>query len=58
MLSMELAENAADLYLTGGVLAPESGAWWGALAVSLLAGYLTPLPYNYYQLRRYRKSCH
>ena len=58
MLSMELAENVVDLSLTGGQLDPSAGWWWGALGASLTAGFLTPLPYNYYMLRKHGKSCH
>ena len=71
MVSMELAENLVELYLTGGQLltcagatdAASSGivvspAFWSALPPALLAGFLTPLPYNYYMLRRYGRACH
>ena len=68
---MELAENAVELYLTGGQLAGcaagagggagfagASAAFWAALPPALLAGFLTPLPYNYYMLRRHGRACH
>ena len=58
MLVMEGAENVTDLYLTGGVLAPHEPAWWAALGVSLGAGFVAPLPYNYYRLKRHGRSCH
>lgn len=58
MVAMELAENAVDLHLTGGVFAPHEPAWWGALAAALVAGFVTPLPYNYYMLKRWAKACH
>ena len=58
MLSMEAAENAVDLVLTGGVLAPGELWWWAALAPSIAAGFLVPLPYNYYMLKKYGRSCH
>ena len=58
MLSMEAAENLVDLALTGGQFVPSEPWWWGALAMSLSAGFVTPLPYNYYMLRKYGKSCH
>ena len=58
MLVMEGAENVTDLYLTGGVFAPHEVQWWVALGVSVGAGFVTPLPYNYYQLKEYGKSCH
>jgi hypothetical protein len=58
MLSMEAAENIVDLSLTGGQFAPTEPWWWVALAASLGAGFVTPLPYNYYMIRKYGKSCH
>lgn len=58
MLVMEGAENIVDLHLTGGVLAPGDPHWWGALGISLGAGFLAPLPYNYYRLKRHGRSCH
>lgn len=58
MLAMELAETSTDLYLTGGVLQPDQPHWWAALFVSLGAGFVTPLPYNYYRLKRHGRSCH
>jgi hypothetical protein len=58
MLSMEGAENAVDWYLTGGVVDMTSSVFWLAIPASLLAGFLVPWPYNYYQLKRYGRSCH
>lgn len=58
MLTMELAENAVDYSLTGGAVAFDSPAFWMAALVSMAAGFLAPLPYNYHRLRRYGKACH
>ena len=63
MLSMELAENAVELYLvTDGFAVSACGAapaaWWQAVPAAMVAGWLTPLPYNYYMLRRYGRGCH
>ena len=59
MLSMELAENAVVLFLTEGmVLDVTNPLFLAALVPSLLAGFLTPLPYNYYQLKKHGKACH
>jgi hypothetical protein len=58
MLTMEAAENAVDFHLTGGVVAIDSPAFWSAAAVSMAAGFLAPLPYNYIRLRKYGKACH
>jgi hypothetical protein len=58
MLGMEFAQNVVDLHLTGGQIALDSPAFWAAAVVSMGAGFLTPLPYNYIRLRRYGKACH
>lgn len=58
MIAMEAAENAVDWHLTGGVVAVQDPAFWAAAAVSIAAGFLAPLPYNYVRLRRWGRSCH
>jgi len=58
MITMELAENAVDYNLTGGIVQIDSPAFWMAAMLSIVAGFLTPLPYNYIRLRRYGKACH
>ncbi|KAL0929703.1 uncharacterized protein CTRU02_215347 [Colletotrichum truncatum] len=58
MITMELAENAVDYHLTGGVVQLDDPAFWGAAIVSVAAGFLAPLPYNYHRLRKFGKACH
>ena len=58
MLSMELATNAVELWLTGGNVSCLSSSFWVALPPALAAGFLTPLPYNYYMIRRHGRACH
>lgn len=58
MITMEAAENAVDYYLTGGVVAVDSPAFWAAALVSVAAGFMAPLPYNYMRLRKYGRACH
>ncbi|TIA55295.1 hypothetical protein D6C79_00527 [Aureobasidium pullulans] len=58
MLAMEMAENVVDYHLTGGVVALQDPRFWTAAIVSIAAGYLVPLPWNYYRLRRWGKACH
>ena len=53
MISMEIAMNFTDFILTGGAILN-----WYVLPIMLLAGFLTPLPYNYYKLKKYNISCH
>ncbi len=52
MIAMELAMNTVDVVLAGGVL-----VWW-VIPLMLAAGFFTPLPYNYYRLKKYDESCH
>ena len=58
MITMEAAENAVDFHLTGGMVQFDSPAFWSAAILSVAAGFLTPLPYNYIRLRKYGKACH
>lgn len=58
MLGMELAANATDMAMTGGVVDAASAWFWFSLVVSLGVGFLAPLPYNYYQLAKYGRACH
>lgn len=53
MVSMELAMNLTDYFLTGGAIL----TWW-VIPLMLLAGFITPLPYNYWRLKELGKSCH
>ena len=53
MISMEAAMNIADVLLTGGAKL----TWW-VIPIMLLVGFLTPLPYNYWRLKKYNVSCH
>lgn len=53
MISMEAAMNIMDVLLTGGAVL----TWW-VLPFMLLAGFITPLPYNYWRLKALGKACH
>ena len=53
MVSMEIAMNITDILITGGALI----TWW-AIPIMLTAGFITPLPYNYWRLKKYNASCH
>ncbi|KAM3545493.1 hypothetical protein ARSEF1564_001655 [Beauveria bassiana] len=56
MVTMELAENIVDYSLTGGAVVFDSPAFWLSALVSMGAGFLAPLPYNYHRLRKYGKA--
>jgi hypothetical protein len=53
MISMEVAINIVDVLVTGGAVI----IWW-VVPLMLLAGFLTPLPYNYWRLKALNKACH
>ena len=53
MVSMEIAMNSVDWIIMGGAKL----VWW-VIPIMLLAGFLTPWPYNYYRLKKYNIACH
>ena len=52
MVVMEVCMNTVDLVFAGGVI----NLW--IIPFMLIAGFLSPLPYNYYRLKKYNESCH
>ena len=58
MVAMEIAMTSTDFAITGGKAAFTDPFYWLALAPALLVGFLTPLPYNYYKLRKFNQACH
>ena len=53
MIAMEAAMNITDVMLTGGAVLN----WW-VIPFMLTAGFVTPLPYNYWRLKALGKACH
>jgi hypothetical protein len=53
MISMEAAMNLTDYLLTGGAII----TWW-VIPIMLIAGFVTPWPYNYWRLKKFNKACH
>ena len=53
MISMELAMNIVDYVITG-----EAMINIYVILPMLFAGFITPLPYNYYRLKKFNQSCH
>ena len=53
MVAMETAMNVTDFLFTGGAML----TWW-VIPPMLIAGFLTPLPYNYWRLIVFGKGCH
>ncbi|QPK66905.1 hypothetical protein CNBG_10092 [Cryptococcus deuterogattii R265] len=58
MLSMELTENLVTLGLSDNNMTLASKEFWLVMCVSMMAGYLVPLPYNYLRLKLWGKACH
>ena len=53
MISMEIAMNLTDYFLTGGAML----TWW-VIPIMLATGFTTPWPYNYWRLKKYNQACH
>ena len=53
MISMEIAMNLVDYILIG-----DARLTWWVIPFMLLAGFLTPWPYNYWRLKKFKLSCH
>jgi hypothetical protein len=53
MISMEAAMNLTDYLLTGGAML----TWW-VIPIMLIAGFITPWPYNYWRLKKFNQACH
>ena len=58
MVAMEVVMNLTDFMITGGKAQLGNPVYWLAFLPAALAGFLTPLPYNYYQLKKHKRSCH
>ena len=53
MIAMETAMNLTDYLYTGGAILTLE-----VIPIMLIAGFLTPWPYNYYKLKKYNITCH
>ena len=53
MLAMEIAMNSVDWFILG-----EAKIVWWIVPLMLVAGFLTPWPYNYFRLKKYNIACH
>ncbi len=53
MISMEIAMNFTDYLLTGGAIL----TWW-VVPIMLVVGFITPWPYNYWRLKKFKEACH
>ena len=53
MVSMEIAMNATDYFLTGGAIL----TWW-VVPIMLAVGFVTPWPYNFWRIKKFNEACH
>tara|TARA_Y100001958_G_C21064154_1_gene425958 strand:+ start:417 stop:860 length:444 start_codon:yes stop_codon:yes gene_type:complete len=53
MISMEIAMNLVDYLLVG-----DARLTWWVIPFMLIAGFLTPWPYNYWRLKKFNEACH
>ena len=53
MISMEVAMNLTDYFLTGGAIL----TWW-VVPIMLAVGFVTPWPYNYWRIKKFNQACH
>ena len=53
MIAMEISMNTVDWLIVGSAKL----IWW-VIPLMLIAGFLTPWPYNYWRLKKYQISCH
>ena len=53
MISMEIAMNLVDYILVG-----DARLTWWVIPFMLLAGFITPWPYNYWRLKKFNEACH
>ena len=53
MIAMEAAMNITDYLITGGAVINLT-----VIPIMLIVGFITPLPYNYWRLKKFNRSCH
>ena len=58
MVAMEIAMTSTDFMITGGKAAFSDPMYWLALIPALVVGFITPLPYNYYKIKKINRACH
>ena len=53
MVTIEILMNMIDFILLG----KATLVWW-IIPIMLIAGFITPWPYNYWRLKKYNIACH
>ena len=58
MIAMEIAMNTTDFLITGASATFEDPMYWAAFGIAAISGFLAPLPYNYFKIKKYNQACH
>ena len=58
MLAMELTENLVTLGLVDSSMSLADPSFWAVTGMSMVAGFVAPLPYNYWRLKALGRACH
>jgi len=58
MLAMESTENLVTLGLVDSSMSLADPRFWAVTGLSMLAGFVAPLPYNYWRLKALGRACH
>jgi hypothetical protein len=58
MLAMELTENVVTLGLVESSMSLADPGFWAVTGMSMVAGFVAPLPYNYWRLKALGRGCH
>lgn len=58
MLAMELTENLVTVGLVDSSMSLADPAFWAVTGLSMFAGFVAPLPYNYWRLKALGRACH
>jgi hypothetical protein len=58
MLAMEMTENLVTLGLVEGSMGLADPEFWAVTGLAMLAGFVVPLPYNYWRLKALGRACH
>jgi len=58
MLAMEFTENLVTLGLVESSMSLGDSSFWAVTGLSMVAGFVAPLPYNYWRLKALGRACH
>ena len=58
MLAMEFTDNLVTLGLVESSMSLGDPSFWAVTGLSMVAGFVAPLPYNYWRLKALGRACH